>query len=112
MTATSDPPAKSTARFLVMYDVPSDVDAFERHYNDIHIPLAKQLPGLLRYTRSHEPSPVVGEPCYLVVMLDWADMAALEAAFTSEIGQLTAKDAENLRRYANMRGMTVQLNDV
>ena len=45
-----------------MYDTPSDVDAFERHYNDVHIPLAKQYPGLRRYTRSHEPAVVIGEP--------------------------------------------------
>ncbi len=45
MTAIVDPAAKQTARFVVMYDTPSDVDAFERHYNDVHIPLAKQYPG-------------------------------------------------------------------
>jgi EthD domain len=77
MTATVDPAAKQMARFVVMYDTPSDVDAFERHYNDVHIPLAKQYPGLRRYTRSHEPAAVIGEPCYMVVMLDWDDTAAL-----------------------------------
>jgi uncharacterized protein (TIGR02118 family) len=51
------------ARFVVMYDIPSDVEAFERHYNDVHIPLAKQYPGLRRYMRSHEPAAVIGEPC-------------------------------------------------
>jgi uncharacterized protein (TIGR02118 family) len=40
-----------------MYDIPSDVDAFERHYNDVHIPLAKQYPGLRRYTRSQSRQP-------------------------------------------------------
>lgn len=80
MTATVNPAAKQMARFAVMYDAPSDVDAFERHYNDLHIPLAKQYPGLRRYTRSHELAAVIGEPCYLVGVLDWDDMAALEAA--------------------------------
>ena len=84
MTTTVDPAAKPKARFVVMYDTPSDVDAFERHYNDVHIPLAKQYPGLRRYTRSHQPAVVIGEPCYMVVMLDWDDMAALEAALGSE----------------------------
>ena len=64
MTATVDPAANQMARFVVMYDTSSDVDAFERHYNDVHIPLAKQYPGLRRYTRSHEPAVVIGEPCY------------------------------------------------
>ncbi len=84
MTATVDPAPKQMTRFVVMYDTPSDVGAFERHYNDVHIPLAKQYPGLRRYTRSHDPAAVIGEPCYMVVMLDWDDMAALEAALGSD----------------------------
>jgi uncharacterized protein (TIGR02118 family) len=40
-----DTAAKKMARFVVMYDTPSDVDAFERHYNDVHIPLAKTVSG-------------------------------------------------------------------
>jgi uncharacterized protein (TIGR02118 family) len=87
MTATVNPNAKEKARFVVMYDTPSDLNAFERHCNDVHIPLAKQYPGLRLYTRSHEPASVIGEPCYMVAMLDWDDMAALEAALGSEIGQ-------------------------
>ena len=49
---------------------------------------------------------MIGEPCYTVVMLDWDDMAALEAALGSEIGQRIAADAmANLARYAIFRGM-------
>jgi uncharacterized protein (TIGR02118 family) len=113
MTTTVDPAAKPKARFVVMYDTPSDVDALERHYNDVHIPLAKQYPGLRRYTRSHQPAVVIGEPCYMVVMLDWEDMAALEAALGSEAGQRTAEDATaNLTCYATFRGMILQLDEV
>mgnify|MGYP006354540809 CR=1 FL=1 len=113
MTATVDPAPKQMARFVVMYDTPSDVDAFEHHYTEVHIPLAKQYPGLRRYTRSHEPAAVIGEPCYMVVMLDWDDMAALEAALESEIGQRTAEEAAaNLARYATFRGMILQLDEV
>ncbi|WP_433179038.1 EthD family reductase [Actinoallomurus sp. CA-150999] len=113
MTATVDPAATQTARFVVLYDTPSDVEAFERHYNDVHIPLAKQFPGLRRYTRSHEPAAVIGEPCYMVVMLDWDDMAALEAALGSEIGRRTAEDAAaNLARYTTFRAMILQLDEI
>jgi uncharacterized protein (TIGR02118 family) len=111
MTATVDPAAKAV-RFVVLYETPSDIDAFERHYNEVHIPLAKQLPGLRRYTRSHDPAPVRGEPCYMVVMLDWEDMAAREAAFASEVGRRTAEDAANLACYATMRGMILQLDEL
>lgn len=113
MTATAGPAAQQMARLVVIYDIPSDVDAFERHYNDVHLPLAKRYPGLRRYTRSHQPAVVIGEPCYMVVMLDWDDMPALEAALESEIGQRTAEDATaNLARYATFRGMILQLDEV
>jgi uncharacterized protein (TIGR02118 family) len=113
MTATVDPGAKQMARFVVLYDTPSDVDSFERHYEDVHIPLAKQYPGLRRYTRSHEPAVVIGEPCYMVVMLDWDDMAALNAALSSEAGQRIAEDAlTNLARYATFRGMILRLDEI
>lgn len=105
--------AGPTARFVVLYDEPSDVEAFERHYEDVHLPLAKQYPGLRRFTRSRAPAAVIGEPCYLVVMLDWDDMAALEAALTSEAGRRAAEDAAaNLARYATFRGMILRLDAV
>jgi len=56
MAVAVDASPKQMARFVVMYDTPSDLDAFERRYNGVHIPLAKQYPGLRRYTRSHEPA--------------------------------------------------------
>ncbi len=80
-------------RFLVLYDTPADPEAFDRHYWEIHIPLAKQLPGLRRYTISRNHRPVRGERSYyLVAELDWDDTAAMQQAFASEIGQATAAD--------------------
>lgn len=40
-------------RFLVLYPEPDDAVAFDHHYFDIHVPLAKKLPGLRNYTVSH-----------------------------------------------------------
>jgi uncharacterized protein (TIGR02118 family) len=80
-------------RFLVLYDTPADPEAFDRHYREIHIPLAKQLPGLRRYTVSRNHQPVRGDRSYyLVAELDWDDTAAMQQAFASEIGQATAAD--------------------
>jgi len=79
-------------RFLVLYDMPEDPEAFDKHYNEIHIPLAKQLPGLLRYTVSRNVTPGRGKQHYLVAELDWDSMEAMQAAFASEIGQQTGAD--------------------
>lgn len=80
-------------RFLVLYDTPSDVAKFDRHYRDVHIPLAKKLPGLRRYTISRGVNAVRGGTAYhLVAELDWDDMDALRRAFASPEGQAAAQD--------------------
>ncbi|WP_290052986.1 EthD family reductase [Nocardia nova] len=105
-------PPKPAARFLVMYETPSDIEAFEHHYWDVHIPLANKLPGLRRYTVSRDAKPVVGEPYYIVGMLDWDDMATLVAAFESEVGRQCAADVrEHLSRYTTIRSMVLQLDE-
>lgn len=80
-------------RFLVLYDEPQDAEAFDRHYREVHIPLARKLPGLRRYTISRQPAPIRGgHAFYLVAELDWDDMTALQQAFQSPEGQATAQD--------------------
>jgi uncharacterized protein (TIGR02118 family) len=42
-------------RFLITYDTPVDPTAFDRHYQDVHVPLTQQLPGLIDYTVVRDP---------------------------------------------------------
>ncbi|MGI9149624.1 MAG: EthD family reductase [Chloroflexota bacterium] len=78
-------------RFLVLYQRPTDVPAFERHYLDVHVPLAKKLPGLRKYAVSRTVTAVRGpKPYYLVAELEWDDMASLQRDFASPIGQATS----------------------
>jgi len=68
-------------RFLVLYNKPSDIEGFERHYREVHIPLTKKFPGLRRYTLSRQMTPIRGgQPFYLVAELDWDDMDLLKQA--------------------------------
>ena len=99
-------------RFLVVYETPDDPAAFDRHYRDVHIPLAKRLPGLRRYTVSRNGSAVRGgEPFYLVAELDWDDMSALNNAFASAEGQATARDVAELARQG-VRSMIFEVEEV
>ena len=43
------------ARMVVIYKQPADASAFDAHYFGVHVPLAKQLPGLRRYEVSRGP---------------------------------------------------------
>jgi uncharacterized protein (TIGR02118 family) len=102
----------TTARLLVQWEAPTDPEAFERHYREIHIPLAQALPGLRRYTLSRNAAPIRGgDPWYLVGELDWDDMASLKAAFASPAGKATSDDVAELSRYAAPRSMIYELED-
>lgn len=82
------------ARMVVIYKTPPDPKAFDQHYFDVHIPLAKKLPGLRRYDVSRGPilTPAGGATPYLIGTLHFDDMAAIRNAFASPEGQVCAAD--------------------
>jgi uncharacterized protein (TIGR02118 family) len=79
---------------VVIYATPKDPAAFDDHYVNVHIPLAKQLPGLRRYDVSRGPIMQVagGRDPYLIGTLYFDDLAAIRAAFATPIGQQCAAD--------------------
>ncbi|HEY2285453.1 MAG TPA: EthD family reductase [Streptosporangiaceae bacterium] len=80
-------------RLMVLYGRPDDTGAFDRHYREVHIPLAKKLPGLRAYTVSQGVAVAFGEdPAYLVAELDFDDAAALQAAMGTPEGQEAGRD--------------------
>ena len=84
-------------RLLVLYERPTDEEAFDRHYFEVHVPLAKKLPGLRSYSVSRDASAIRGpEPYHLVAELDWDDLASLQRDFASLQGQEAARDADML----------------
>jgi uncharacterized protein (TIGR02118 family) len=101
-----------TARFLALYEAPADPEAFGRHYREVHIPLARKLPALRRYTLSGDAAAVRGTPYYLVAELEWDNMEDLRAAFASPEGRATADDAARLQEFASVRSMIFTVNSV
>jgi uncharacterized protein (TIGR02118 family) len=83
-------------RFLITYDTPTDPTAFDRHYQEVHVPLAQQLPGLIDYTVVRDPQQVRGAAYYQIAELTWPDWETARAAFASPQGQATAADMANL----------------
>ena len=86
------------ARMVVIYKMPKDVKAFERHYFEKHVPLAKKLPGLRKYEVSHGPiiSPAGPTDAWMIATLCFDDLAAIRNAFATEIGQACAADRREL----------------
>ncbi|MBZ7926001.1 EthD family reductase [Ensifer adhaerens] len=82
------------AHMIVIYPTPADIEAFDRHYFDIHVPLAKKLPGLRKYEVSQGPiaTPAGVPDVYRIGTLHFDDLAALKRAFASPEGQAAAAD--------------------
>ena len=80
-------------RITIQYGAPADPEAFEKHYTEVHIPLASKLPNLRRFSRSH-PRGLGADAPYLVAELWFDDADALKAALKSSAMAETAADAQ------------------
>ena len=77
------------ARMVVIYPTPKNVDEFDRHYFEVHVPLAKTIPGLRKYEVSDGPiaSPVGAASVHRIGTLHFDDLAAIRRAFASPEGK-------------------------
>ncbi len=83
-------------RLVVSYGQPDDRGAFDEYYRDKHMPLAMQLPGLVRFTAGHAKAVDPAQPVpYLVAELDFESEEAMAAAFASPEGKSAGKDVAN-----------------
>jgi uncharacterized protein (TIGR02118 family) len=86
-------------KMVVIYQTPKDKAAFDRHYLDVHIPLAKKLPGLRKYELSSENtilSPTGHSNAYMVATLYFDSLEAIKASFATPEGQACAADRKIL----------------
>jgi uncharacterized protein (TIGR02118 family) len=82
------------AHLVVMYKTPKDTAAFDKHYVDKHVALAKKIPGVRKYEISQGAVATPGGPSgyYLVAVLLFDDMGAIQKAFASPEGQAAVAD--------------------
>lgn len=85
------------AKLIALYKHPKDSKAFDAHYRDTHIPLAKTIPGLKKYDISDGVvgGPEGASPYHLVATLSFDSKADILAALSSPQGQATAGDLGN-----------------
>lgn len=98
---------------MVLYGRPDDTEAFDRHYRDVHIPLAKKVPGLRRYTVSRGVKVVFGEdPAYLVAELDFDDAAAMQESMGSAEGRAAGSDMVANLASGGVRNLVFEVGEV
>lgn len=80
-------------RVSVLYGTPDDAAEFDRYYEEVHIPIAKRMQGLVRWTLT-KPDHQQGEMAdvYLVADLYAATKEELDAILASPEGQAAAAD--------------------
>jgi len=85
------------AKMIVLYKTPTDKDAFDKHYTETHIPLAKKIPGLQSYEiSSGRVSAPGGNPgIHLVALLGFESFAALQTGLKSPEAAAATADVPN-----------------
>jgi uncharacterized protein (TIGR02118 family) len=85
-------------KLTALYTPPSDPAAFDEHYTSVHIPMVDTLPGLVRQETAVVAGTPDGSPAAYHRQADlyFEDSAALNAAFASDAGRATARDAAQL----------------
>ena len=82
------------ARLVVMYKTPKDTAAFDKHYFDKHVALAKKIPGVRKYevSRGAVATPAGPSGYHLVAVLEFDDVAAIQRGVGSPEGQAAVAD--------------------
>ena len=80
-------------KLIALYKKPADVEAFEEHYANVHLPLVEKVPGLRKTELSRITGAPRGEaPFYLMVEMYFDDMDAYSRAMASEENKAAGRD--------------------
>ena len=84
-------------RLLVLYGQPKDPAAFDRHYREKHMPIAKRMKGLKKWTIGKVRGAPGGEPSpyYYVADLYMESRGDFEELLASPEGQAAVADVPN-----------------
>ena len=83
-------------KLMVIYSIPENKDHFKKHYQEVHIPLFKKIPGVVRTQYSIAPVTLDGSGRYFCILeAEFESDEALEKALSSEEARLAGEDVAN-----------------
>jgi len=84
-------------RLLVLYGQPQDPAAFDKYYRETHIPIAKRMKGLKKWTIGKVAGTADGEPSpyYYAADLYMESRAAFDELLASPEGMAAVADVPN-----------------
>jgi len=85
-------------KVFALYRKPDDVEAFMRHYQEVHLPLVRKTPGLERIEVNRVTGEGSGqEPEYfLITEMVYPDQDAFRTAIRSDENRAVMRDAGQL----------------
>lgn len=97
-------------KVTILYRHPTDIDAFEKHYNELHLPLASQMEGVSRLELTKFSTSVDnGKPeYYRMAEIYFVNRAQMEETMGSPEGQAIVDDLQIL----STGGTTIMIGDV
>jgi len=82
-----------TVKLIALYKRPEDEKAFLDHYENVHAPLARKVPGLEKLVVNRVTgSPRVEAEYFLIAEMHFPDRATFDAAMASEENRAAGKD--------------------
>ncbi len=80
-------------KLIALFSHPDNVEEFDRHYDEVHAPLMKKVPGLQSLVVTRNLRSFGAEsPWYLIAEMIFQDRDAFKAAMASEENQVAGKD--------------------
>jgi uncharacterized protein (TIGR02118 family) len=83
-------------KLVTLYPWPADPQRFKTHFIEWHLPLCRQIPGLVGSRYAFEPKIIEGEGRWFCIFeAEFADQGALDAALATPEGKKAAADVAN-----------------
>ncbi|MBX0356855.1 EthD family reductase [Halobacillus sp. Nhm2S1] len=88
------------AKIIVLYERPENLEQFENHYFNVHIPLVKKIPQLKDASVNKAVQTQNTDlDINLVAQLEFESMEDLSSALSSESGKAVLVDVEVLAKF-------------
>jgi len=80
-------------KLIALYKTPNDTAAFDSHYDNVHTPLVKKIPGLRKLEVARITGAPIGEAQhYLIAEMYFDDQDSMQRSLSSAEGKATARD--------------------
>ena len=82
-------------KFIALYKTPDDIAAFLDHYDNVHAPLARKVPGLQKLVVNRITANAFGGelPFFLIAEMHFETKEDFDAAMKSEENKAAGRDA-------------------